>query len=159
MTVILPKSIKFIITDFDGILTDNCVYIDNYGETSRKLNFKDIMGISILTKNGYQLAIVSGEENSAIKVLAEKFHIKEIHQGIRKKLPVVEEIVKRYNLSKEDFVYIGDDINDIDVLNYAKYKITVPNAVTKVKDIEDVQITTEYGGSGAFREIVDSLIP
>lgn len=159
MTLVLPNSIKFIITDFDGILTDNCVYIDSHGEISRKLNFKDIMGISILVKNGYQIAIVSGEENSAIKILSDKFNIKEIHQNIRKKLPVLEDIVNRYNLTKEDFLYIGDDINDIDALCYAKYKMTVPNAVSKVKELEGIQITSECGGNGAFREVVDTLIP
>ena len=50
--IVLPESIKFVITDFDGIVTDNCVYIGANGEMSRKLNFKDVMGFSILRKNG-----------------------------------------------------------------------------------------------------------
>ena len=51
----LPKTIKMIITDFDGIITDNCVYIDSEGKSSRKLNFKDIMAFSLLKKNGYKI--------------------------------------------------------------------------------------------------------
>lgn len=50
--IVLPESIKFVITDFDGIVTDNCVYIGANGEMSRKLNFKDVMGFSILRKTG-----------------------------------------------------------------------------------------------------------
>ena len=54
-----------VITDFDGIVTDNCVYIDAKGNMSRKINFKDVMGFSILKKNGFKIGIISGEKNSA----------------------------------------------------------------------------------------------
>ena len=154
----LPKTIKMVITDFDGIVTDNCVYIDPKGEMSRKLNFKDVMAFSLLKKNGFNIGIISGESNSAIEVLAKKFDIEEIHQGIRNKLDVLTSIVKKYNLTKEEFVYIGDDVNDYDSLVFAKYAITVPEAVEKVRKIENIQITNSSSGNGAFREIVDSLI-
>lgn len=154
----LPDTIKMIITDFDGIITDNCVYIDANGQMSRKLNFKDIMGFSILKKNNYRIGIISGESNSAIEVLKQKFDIEEVHQGIRNKLSVLESIIANYNLSDEEFIYVGDDINDYDSLMRAKYAITVPNAIEKVKNIPNIQITSISGGEGAFREIVDALI-
>ena len=59
MVIELPDTIKFVITDFDGVCTDNCVYIDSKGEMSRKINFKDIMGFSLLKKNGYKVGIIS----------------------------------------------------------------------------------------------------
>ncbi len=158
MTIILPDSIKFVITDFDGIVTDNCVYIDSKGEMTRKLNFKDVMAFSILRKNGYRMGIISGEKNSAIEIISNKFNVEEVHQGIRIKIDVLKSIVERYNLKEDEFVYIGDDINDYDSLCYAKYAITVPNAVDKIKNIEGIQITTAKGGEGAFREVVDAVI-
>lgn len=154
----LPSSIKWIITDFDGIVTDNCAYIDEKGNISRRVNFKDVMAFSILKKNGYQTAIISGEKNSAIEWIAQKFDIKEVHQGIRNKLSVLVSIVEKYQLGRDDFVYIGDDVNDIESLEYAKYKITVPNAVKKVKNVKDIIITETKGGDGALREIVDELV-
>lgn len=154
----LPDSIKMVITDFDGIITDNCVYVDENGGMSRKLNFKDVMAFSLLRKNGYKIGIISGEANSAIELISKKFDIEEVHQGIRNKLDVLNSIIEKYNLSNEEFVYIGDDVNDYDSLCQAKYAITVPNAVNKVKTIENIQITTSRGGEGAFREIVDTLI-
>lgn len=154
----LPKTIKMVITDFDGIVTDNCVYIDSNGNMSRKLNFKDIMAMSLLKKNGYSIAIISGEANSAIEVLAKKFDIEEVHQGIRNKLDVLNGIVKKYNLKDDEFLYIGDDVNDFDALSRARYAITVPNAVEKVLNIKGIQITQRSGGEGAFREIVDTLL-
>lgn len=154
----LPKTIKMVITDFDGVVTDNCVYIANDFTMSRRLNFKDIMAFSILRKNNYKIGIISGEQNAAIETLAKKFQIEEVHQSIRIKIDVLKDIVERYNLSKEEFLYIGDDINDIECLSFAKYKITVPHSVQKVKDVEGIQITENQAGSGAFREVVDCLI-
>jgi hypothetical protein len=74
----LPKTIKMVITDFDGIITDNCVYVDENGGMTRKLNFKDVMAFSLLKKNGYKIGIISGESNSAIELLSKKFGIEEV---------------------------------------------------------------------------------
>ena len=158
MTLNLPDTIKFVITDFDGVVTDNCVYIGADGEMTRRLNFKDVMAFSILRKNGYRIGIISGEKNSAIELIAKKFNVEEVHQGIRIKIDVLKSIVERYGLKEDEFIYIGDDINDIESLEYAKYAITVPDAVNKVKDIAGIQITTARGGEGAFREVVDTLV-
>lgn len=154
----LPKTIKMVVTDFDGIVTDNCVYIDAEGKMSRKLNFKDIMAFSLLKKNGINIAIISGEANSAIDVIAKKFNIEEVHQGIRNKLDVLKNIVNKYNLSQEEYLYIGDDVNDYESLSFAKYALTVSTAVEKVKSIQHIQIVKNLGGNGAFREVVDCLI-
>lgn len=158
MSLKLPNTIKFVITDFDGIITDNCVFVDDNGNISRKLNFKDIMAFSLLKKNGFKIGIISGEENTAIQILKEKFDIEEVHQKIRIKIDVIKNIVEKYKLKEDEFLYIGDDVNDIDALKFAKYAITVPNAVQKVKEINGIQITSVNGGDGAFREVVDCLI-
>lgn len=153
----LPESIKWIITDFDGVITDNCVYIHDDGVMARKLNFKDVIGFSMLRKKGYNIAIISGEKNFAIETLAKKFQIDEVHQNIRIKIDVLKSIIEKYNLTPEEFVYIGDDINDFACLEYAKYKITVPHAPEKLKNIQDIQVTEKDGGEGAFREVADCL--
>ena len=154
----LPKTIKMVITDFDGVVTDNCIYIGDDGNISRRLNFKDVMAFSILRKNNYMMGIISGEGNKAIEILAKKFQIEEIHQNIRIKIDILKNIVEKYNLSKEEFVYIGDDINDLECLDYAKYKITVPHAVAKIKAVEGIQVTENTAGNGAFREVADCLV-
>ena len=150
--ITLPKTIKMVITDFDGIVTDNCVFM------TRKINFKDIMAFSLLRKNGFKIGIISGEVNSAIEIIREKFQVEEVHQGIRNKLEILNNIIEKYGLTDEEFVYIGDDVNDFDSLNRAKYAITVPTAVEKVKMISHIQITQADSGMGAFREVVDSLL-
>lgn len=154
----LPDSIKMVITDFDGIITDNCVYISDDGIMSRKVNFKDIEGFYILKNNGIKTAIISGEKNSAIETIAKNIEIKDIHQNIREKLSVLKKIVEKYQLTQEDYLYIGDDINDMECLKYAKYAITVPDASDKIKMLENIQITQNKGGMGAFREVADCLV-
>lgn len=156
--LIIPKTVKMIVSDFDGILTDNCIYVSEDLSISRKLNFKDIMAVSILRKAGIDLAFISGEKNPVIDLLSEKFDLKEIHQNIRIKVDVLKSIVEKYKLAPNEFLYIGDDINDIDCLEFASIKITVPNSTPKVKKVDGIQITTETGGNGAFREVVDCLL-
>ena len=107
------------------------------------------MAFSLLKKNGFKTAIISGEANSAIEVIAKKFDIVDVHQGIRNKLEVLKSIVQKYELTEDEFLYVGDDVNDFDSLVYAKHALTVPNAVEKVKKIENIQITHAAGGDGA----------
>lgn len=147
-----------VVTDFDGVITDNCVYINEDFSMSRKLNFKDIMGFFLLKRNGIDISIISGEKNSAIETMAQKFQITEIHQNTRIKIDVLKDILKKYNLTQEEYVYIGDDVNDLECLNFAKYKITVPHAVEKVKNVDKIQITQSEAGNGAFREVADCLV-
>ena len=154
----LPNTIKWVITDFDGVITDNCVYITDDGKMSRRLNYKDIMAFPMLKRAGFHIGIISGEENSAIKLVGERFNIEEVHQNIRIKINVLKSIIEKYKLTKEDFLYIGDDLNDLECMSFAKYKITVPHAVKKVKEITNVQITENKAGEGAFREVADCLI-
>ncbi|MBO6256995.1 HAD hydrolase family protein [bacterium] len=153
----LPNTIKMVITDFDGVITDNCVYISDDGVMSRKINFKDVVGFYMLKRNGIDIAIISGEKNAAIETIAKNLEIKEVYQSIRDKLPILKDILSRKKLSQDEYLYIGDEINDIECLNYSKYRITVPNATDKVKAITNIQMTQVCGGNGAFREVADCL--
>ncbi len=154
----IPKNIKMIITDFDGIFTDNSVIVNEDKSISRRVSFKDLMGVSLLVKNGYKIGFISGEKNPVIEMIADKFNLTEIFMGIRVKIDVLKDILERNNLTPEDVIYVGDDVNDKDCLEYVKTKITVPNANKVIKQIKNIQITTATGGDGAFRELVDEII-
>ena len=112
----------------------------------------------MLKRDGINISIISGEKNPAIEWLKDIFELEDVHQRVRDKLPVLKSILEKYNLSQEEYVYIGDDINDLECLEYAKYKITVPNATKKIKSIEGIQMTEENGGEGAIREVADCLV-
>ncbi len=155
----LSKNIKFIISDFDGVFTDGSIYISEKNEVQKKLNFKDIMGVSILIKNGYNFGIISGESSNILNYFKEKFNIKEIHGGIRQKGIVLKEIMDKYNLAPEEVLYIGDDINDISAMELVNYRIAPKNhnPILPFK-VPNLQITENQGGDGAIREIADTLV-
>ncbi len=154
----IPKTVKMIISDFDGIMTDGGVYIDEDLKMSRKLHYKDLMALAILRRNNIDLVYISGEKNPVMDLLQQRFSLKEVHHDIRIKIDVLKSVVEKYGLKQGEFLYIGDDINDVDCLNFSDIKITVPNAAKAVKKVEGIQITGESGGSGALREVVDCLL-
>lgn len=157
-TLDLSSEIKIIISDFDGIFTDNSILISDSGETLKKLSYKDIMGVSVAKKNDIKVAIVSGDVSPSIDFLATRFALEDIHQGIREKLPVVQSILEKYNLSPDEAVYLGDDINDIASLEYIKYSVIPEHANYRVKAASGVQIAESKAGDGLFREVVDNIV-
>ncbi len=154
----LSKEIKMIISDFDGVFTDGSVYISEKNDVQKKLNFKDIMGVSMLIKAGYNFGIISGEQSNILNYFKEKFNIEEIHGGIRQKGIVLNEIMQKYKLLPSEVLYIGDDINDIPAMELVDYRIAPKNLnpILTVK-VKNLQITENYGGNGAIREIADIL--
>ena len=155
------EKIKLIATDFDGILTDGGLYVScTGGDNFKKINYKDIKGISVWLKSGGKLAIISGDAGESINFLAKKFNLEDIHQGLRfdQKNEVLKNIMAKYSLSAEEICYIGDDINDIEALKTAKTAITVPDANYKVKETQGVLIAETKGGYGVLREVVDCIL-
>lgn len=147
-----------VISDFDGVFTDGSVYFDEKLNQQKRMNFSDIMGVSILIKKGIKFAIVSGENTNILNYFKEKFGIEDIYGLIRKKGEIVEEILKKYNLKKDEVLYIGDDINDIPAFELVQYRVAPINANPLIKMMDNMQITDSKGGEGAFREMVDSLV-
>ncbi len=152
------KNIKLVVSDFDGIFTDGKLQIFSDGRTSKIIDYKDIMAISVIIKKNVNFAVLSGETSSAIDVLKSKFPMIDTFQNERNKINILKSLIEKYNTSPENTVYIGDDINDIECLEYVKYPVTVPNAHYKVKIIKNIIVTNNCGGSGAVREIADLLL-
>ena len=117
------------------------------------------MGVSMLIKKGIDFAIISGEKSNILDYFKDKFNLEEIHGGIRQKGIVLDEIMNKYNLSSDEVLYIGDDINDIAAMELVEYRIAPKNVnpILTVK-VKNLQITEAYGGNGAIREIADILV-
>ncbi len=152
------SDIKLFVSDFDGIFTDGKLTVFSDGRTAKQIDYKDIMAIANLIKKGIKFAVISGESSAAIDILKEKFSQIEIFQNERKKFKVLKNLMDKYNISKENTLYIGDDINDIECLEYVKYALTVPNAHESIKRIKNIIITQNSGGNGAIREITDCIL-
>lgn len=152
------ENIKMFVCDFDGIFTDGKLTVYSDGKTSKNIDYKDIMAIANLLKQGIKFVIISGEKSKAIDILKEKFSSIDIFQNERNKIQVLKSLLEKYNLKPENTVYMGDDINDIECLNYVLCPVTVENAHIKVKNVRNIYITHNKGGQGAVREVADYLI-
>ncbi|MCR5261441.1 MAG: HAD hydrolase family protein [Candidatus Gastranaerophilales bacterium] len=151
-------NIKLIISDFDGVFTDGTGIIDEDGRVSKRINYHDVLVIALVFMAGIKVAIITGEEAGAVKYLAGKFPDMKVFQGIKDKLPLVKQLAEENNLKPENILYVGDDVNDFQSLNFVGVKVTVPNSNFMVKSIPDIIITEKRGGEGVFREITDAVL-
>lgn len=158
----IEKEIKLVVCDFDGIFTDGGVYIGENDKNEpvffKKISYKDIMAIHLLLKSGVKFGIISGETSSACSYLKQKFPDIILHQSIRNKLEVLIQMSEEMQVSHENILFMGDDVNDMECLKFAGTKISVPNANSKIKTIEGIQITNHFGSDGALREVADKII-
>ena len=151
------KKIKLFITDVDGVLTDGGMYYSEEGEVMKEFNTRDGMGIELLRKNRIIPVIITKENSEIVIKRAEKLKVKEAYIGVEDKLEVIEELIEKYNLSFDEIAYIGDDINDLPVLEKAGLSFAPEDAIEEVKQSVDY-VTSKKGGEGAFREAVDFIL-
>jgi 3-deoxy-D-manno-octulosonate 8-phosphate phosphatase (KDO 8-P phosphatase) len=152
------KNIKFVLTDNDGVLTDTGVYYSERGEEFKKFSIRDGMGVERLRNiSGIETGIITGELSGSIKKRAEKLKIRELNLGIDKKHSLLDEIMQRNNLKPENIAYIGDDVNDIEIMKLVGFTAAPADAMIDVKDIVDY-VCSHKGGNGAFREFAELII-
>ena len=112
----MKKNIKLFLTDCDGCLTDGGMYYDELGNEWKKFIAKDGMGFKILRQYNILTGIITGENTHIVERRAEKLKLDELYQGVTNKSEILDKLVEKYNLSYEEVAYVGDDINDIAVL-------------------------------------------
>lgn len=148
---------KLIITDIDGVWTDGGMYYDQLGNELKKFNTYDSAGVLFCKKINIPVCIITGEDTSIVKRRAEKLNIDFVFQGVTDKLKVAEELCNKLNLDLTHVAYIGDDINDIELLKNVGYSGAPLNAPIYIKKCVNY-VTTLKGGEGAFREFVEHIL-
>ena len=115
------------------------------------------MGFKLLKEAGIITGIITGENVELVRRRAEKMKVDEIHLGIQDKMKILNEICSKYDLNYEEIAYIGDDINDLELVKTVGIGCTVQDGMECVKDISKI-ITLAKGGDGAVREIVEIIL-
>lgn len=151
------NNIKMVLTDCDGVLTNGGMYYGQNGEELKRFNSKDGMAFELLKQKNIITGIVTGEKIELVKKRAEKLNVDELYMGAKNKLKILEILVDKYNIAYSEVAYIGDDINDIDVIKKVGFGCCVQNAVEDVKKVSKY-ITKLDGGKGAFREMVEIIL-
>ena len=130
--------IKILLTDVDGVLTDNGVYYSENGEVMKRFSIRDGMGVERLRKlAGIDTGIITGETSPSVARRAEKLRIQELHLGVKDKLGRVTEILQRLQLTWEEMAYIGDDVNDLEVMEKAGITACPSDAMPPIIAIVD----------------------
>ena len=152
------ERIKWLFTDIDGVWTDCTILYSSKGEEMKAFSYRDGMGAERLRKlTSIKIAIITGENSEIVSRRAEKLNIETIFLGIKNKLEVVEKFMVANNLSWENIAYIGDDLNDIEVMKHASLCACPADAYKDVLVISNY-ICEKKGGEGAFREFCEFLI-
>lgn len=151
------SNIKMLLTDSDGCLTDGGMYYSENGDELKKFNTRDGMGFSLLRQAGILTGIVTGEDVDMVRRRASKLKLDICKCGIKDKLSCVKEICREYNIGLENIAYVGDDINDLQVIEHVGLGCCVSDAEECVKE-KAKYITKRKGGEGAIREVVDMLL-
>ena len=149
--------VRLLSLDVDGILTDGGLYFADNGLTLRKFNVKDGQGIKHVLEAGIEIAIISAGTQEAIRRRMESLGIPHIFTGVPDKLGALTALCDRLSIDLAEVVHMGDDVNDVAVMERVGFPITVPDAVTEALDCA-LYVTTRMGGMGAVREICDLLV-
>lgn len=153
----MMKEIKLVIIDVDGVLTDGSIFIDSEGREAKAFNVLDGTGISYLHRVNIKTAIISGRTSKAVDHRAKELNIAEVHQGIKNKLDVYNDILGKYSLKDEEVCYIGDDLIDLPIFYRVGFPVAVANAMPVVKQYSSY-VTKAKGGCGAVREVAEKII-
>lgn len=154
----MKNNIKLFGCDVDGTLTDAGMYYTENGDELKKFNTRDGMGIKLLRESGIITLIITSENTKIVENRAKKLKVDYLYQGVQNKLEVIKELLKKLNIDKSEFAYIGDDINDKEILEFAGLKACPNDAMEIIKNIDNILIMSKKGGEGTVREFIDCYI-
>jgi len=152
-----PERISYLVMDFDGVLTDDKVYVDQDGRETVRCSRSDGFGIALLKeKSSIQAMILSRETNPVVTARAKKLDI-EVFQSVLNKDLALKSLIEERNLKPEEIIYIGNDLNDLVVLPLVGYFVCPADAHPQVLRQADL-VLNHLGGKGAVRELVEKIL-
>ena len=164
------KKVKLFLTDVDGCLTDGGMYYGASGEELKRFCVYDGMGMVCLQQSGIPCGILTSENSAIVKARAEKLKLKYLYLGVGSKvnpncltkLQAAQKICDELGIGLENVCYVGDDINDIDILmaiaKAGGIAACPPNAMPEVRAIPGARVLAHRGGDGAIRELCDEIL-
>jgi YrbI family 3-deoxy-D-manno-octulosonate 8-phosphate phosphatase len=148
----LLERVRFAVFDFDGVFTDNRVWVNERGEESLAFTRSDGLGLRRLDEVGVRCLIVSTEPNPIVGARAEKLRVACV-QGVDDKLAVLRE---RVDVPLEEVAYVGNDINDADCLRAVGMPVVPADAWPEVRGLAR-WVLSRPGGAGCVREFCDGV--
>jgi 3-deoxy-D-manno-octulosonate 8-phosphate phosphatase (KDO 8-P phosphatase) len=151
------RTIRLVIFDVDGVLTDGSIFIGDGGEEYKAFNSRDGHGMKMLQQSGVDIGIITGRTSEVVRHRMESLGIKHVYQGQLDKLPAFEELLTKLGLAAEQVAYVGDDVVDLPILVRAGLAIAVQDAHQMVKQ-HSHWITPSPGGRRAARDVCEFIM-
>ena len=148
--------LKLMVYDFDGVMTNNMVFINQKGEESTQVNRGDGLAIHLLKNIGMRQIIISTEQNSIVKYRAAKLGIPVLY-GIEDKKQALEKYCEENKIRLDRTIFVGNDLNDYDVMCSVGFPISPGDAADEIKSISRY-VTKAYGGYGVVRELYSWIV-
>ena len=133
------------------------MYYDRTGNELKKFNTSDSAGVLFLRALNIPVGIITGEKTEIVKARAEKLRIDELHQGVGNKVALATKLSEKFQVSFDEMAYIGDDLNDMSLLQMVGTSGCPSNSPGYVQKLVQI-VTTKSGGEGAFREFVETML-
>lgn len=160
------KEIKLFLTDVDGCLTDGGMYYTAEGDAMKRFCVYDGMGMVRLQQAGIPCGILTSENSPIVKARAEKLKLQYLYLGVgskvnpksKSKLEAAQEICAQLDITLENVCFVGDDINDVELLSHVGLPCCPPNARPEVLAVPGIHVLKTPGGQGAIREIADRIL-
>jgi len=152
-----PAELKLLVMDFDGVLTDNRVWVDQDGHESVAANRSDSLGLDSLRANSdIELLVISKETNPVVTARCKKLGIP-VFQSVSDKGQALKEILRQKKLNPQQVMFIGNDTNDLPAFEVAGYAVVPADAHPSIARLADL-VLTHNGGHGAVRELCDLIL-
>ena len=149
--------VRAIVTDFDGVHTDDTAFVDSEGREHVRVSREDGMGVSLLRRAGIPMLILSTEVNAVVRARADKLKVPVLH-GIDDKAAALTAWAAEQNIALGDVAYLGNDVNDLEAMRIVGWPVAVGNAHPVVREQARI-VLNRNGGQGAVRELVERVLP
>jgi 3-deoxy-D-manno-octulosonate 8-phosphate phosphatase (KDO 8-P phosphatase) len=150
-------AVRLLLSDVDGVLTDGgLIYLDGGGEAKR-FDVKDGLGLVRARRAGLLTGFISGRSSPAVERRARELQVEELHLGVARKGECLDEILSRRGLRDEEVCFVGDDLNDLELLERVGLAAAPADAVAETRRAAHL-VTRRAGGRGALREVIDLIL-
>jgi len=149
-------SIDALVFDFDGVLTNNLVYLNQEGVESVVCSRADGLAFDVLRKLEKPAYILSTEKNQIVTARANKLKIPAL-QGINNKVEALKEIANKEGFNVQNILYVGNDLNDYQVMKLCGFSVCPADSHPKIKEISDITLKIN-GGNGIVRELLEDVL-
>ncbi len=149
--------IKLLLMDCDGVLTDGRLWLLEGGDEHKSFDTRDGLGLHLFHRAGLKSGIISGRRSSGLERRGHELAIEFVRQGDPDKIAAFEDVLRLAGVDENEVAFVGDDLNDIPVMQRSELAVAVADAVEETRSVAHY-VTQAAGGRGAVREVVELIL-